>query len=180
MKVIVLVCDPIKRAISEFHHVQRGMSRKDPEHYKEHSIGARDTFDEHVVDAGRGTLNVSRRVFRASLYDVHVERWLAVFPREQVLVVEKEDLMFTDWKSVLSSVETFLGIGHELEDTITVDDVKGGWCVRGHAFFGRQCKRRRGHEHKPVSDTVMKMMVDQLAPHARVFGDLVGRDFRWF
>lgn len=55
-----------------------------------------------------GTVNESYRPLAISLYHLHVHRWLEVFPREQLLVVNGDQLI-EDPVSQLRRIESFLG-----------------------------------------------------------------------
>lgn len=65
------------------------------------------SFEELAI-LPNGTINESYRPLAISLYHLHVHRWLEVFPREQLLVVNGDQLI-EDPLSQLKRIETFLG-----------------------------------------------------------------------
>ncbi|XP_036331397.1 uncharacterized protein LOC118743033 isoform X2 [Rhagoletis pomonella] len=65
------------------------------------------TFEELAIFPN-GTVNESYRPLTISLYHLHLHRWLEVFPREQLLVVNG-DRLIEDPVSQLKRIETFLG-----------------------------------------------------------------------
>lgn len=55
-----------------------------------------------------GTVNESYRPISISMYHLHLHRWLEVFPREQILIVNG-DRLIDDPVSQLKKIESFLG-----------------------------------------------------------------------
>lgn len=108
-KVIAILRDPAARAISGYHHaVRMGHEARpidealDPD-TEEVLADARDTawFDARDCPARlRGYLARGR-------YAEQLERWFAAFPREQVLVIETDQL---DAGSAVSAALTFIGV----------------------------------------------------------------------
>lgn len=56
-----------------------------------------------------GTVNESYRPLIISMYHLHIHRWLEIFSRKQILVVNGDQLI-EDPVSQLRRIETFLGI----------------------------------------------------------------------
>lgn len=65
------------------------------------------TFEELAI-LPNGTVNEAYRPLAISMYHLHVQRWLEVFSREQLLVVNGDQLI-EDPVSQLRRIETFLG-----------------------------------------------------------------------
>lgn len=63
---------------------------------------------EELALLPNGTVNEAYRPLAISQYHVHVHRWLEVFPREQLLVVNGDQLI-DDPVSQLRRIEDFLG-----------------------------------------------------------------------
>lgn len=63
---------------------------------------------EDLAILPNGTVNEAYRPLAISQYHVHVHRWLEVFPREQLLVVNGDQLI-EDPVSQLRRIEDFLG-----------------------------------------------------------------------
>jgi Sulfotransferase domain len=55
-----------------------------------------------------GTVNEAYRPLVISMYHLHVNRWLEVFPREQLLVVNGDQLI-EDPVAQIKRIESFLG-----------------------------------------------------------------------
>lgn len=65
------------------------------------------TFEELAL-LPNGSVNEAYRPLAISMYHLHVHRWLEVFSREQLLVVNGDQLI-EDPLSQLKRIETFLG-----------------------------------------------------------------------
>lgn len=59
------------------------------------------------------TVRFCRRPIAISLYHAYLHRWLEVFPREQILVVNG-DLLIEDPVPQLRRIEKFLGLEHKI------------------------------------------------------------------
>lgn len=65
------------------------------------------SFEELAV-LPNGTVNESYRPLAISMYHLHLHRWLEVFPREQLMIVNGDQLI-DDPLSQLKRIESFLG-----------------------------------------------------------------------
>lgn len=66
------------------------------------------TFEELAI-LPNGTVNENYRPLAISMYHLHMHRWLEVFSRKQLLVVNGDQLI-EDPVSQLRRIETFLGM----------------------------------------------------------------------
>jgi len=87
-RLIYLVRDPLHRAFSAYLHAQR---------YGE---------DSRPFSA---CLSADSSYVRASCYAFQLQKYLEVFPRDQILLLRAEDL-FRDPRSVLDRIDRFLGL----------------------------------------------------------------------
>lgn len=63
---------------------------------------------EELALLPNGTVNELYRPLTLSMYHLHVHRWLEVFPREQILIVNGDQLI-EDPISQVRRIESFLG-----------------------------------------------------------------------
>lgn len=159
-RLIALLRDPVDRALSHYHH--------------EVALGREPLSFEEALDAeAERTRREAERMVREPGYFSHawwdhaylargryaeqLERWLAVFPREQLLVVASEELA-ADPGGTYGRVLEFLGApGHALRSYPRVYKQDYGEMAPG--------TRRRLEEH--FAD-----------PNARLY-ELLGRDLGW-
>lgn len=63
---------------------------------------------EELALLPNGTVNQAYRPLAISMYSLHVQRWLEVFPRNQLLIVNGDQLIY-DPLSQVKRIESFLG-----------------------------------------------------------------------
>ena len=113
MKLIVVLRDPVERAYS---HFQMERETRDETRSFEDALAWEETeltpeLDRWVADHDyESPLPLFGRSYVArGCYAEHLERWLALFPREQLLVLMSDDLR-DDPGNALSKAERFLGV----------------------------------------------------------------------
>lgn len=106
-RLIVLLREPVQRALSWFHHMQRQEGLEgDPVRTLE--AEAEDLIALSTEE--RESLGYrAPNCLAGSLYDLHLKRWQAAFPPEQLLVLCLEDLL-EDPAAGLARVLSFLGL----------------------------------------------------------------------
>jgi Sulfotransferase domain len=159
-KLIALLRDPVDRALSHYHH--------------EVALGREPlSFEDAVAAEPERTRGEEERLAREpghwspawwdhtylarGRYAEQLERWLAVFPREQLLVLASEELA-ADPSAVYASVLEFLGVrAHDLDAYPRVYE-------QSYAEMRADTRRR---------------LVDHFAEPNRRLYELLGRDFGW-
>jgi tetratricopeptide (TPR) repeat protein len=106
-RLIVLLREPVQRALSWFHHLQRqegltGDPVRTLEAEEQHLLSL--SMDERQAMGYRAP-----NCLAGSLYDLQLMRWQAVFPPEQLLLLCLEDLL-EDPEAGLARVRSFLGL----------------------------------------------------------------------
>ncbi|KAK6054479.1 sulfotransferase domain protein [Cooperia oncophora] len=159
MKIIVVVRDPVMRAISDY--TQASSKRK--------MLGAMPTFEDMAVgncapwlktncSLKVGGVNVGWGAIRIGIYHKHMKRWLDNFPMEQIHIVDGERLV-TQPALEVSQTERFLG----LEPVVTaehfgVDPVKKFPCVRRPDGNLHCLGKTKGRKHPRVRREVLQRL----------------------
>ncbi|XP_075168045.1 heparan sulfate 3-O sulfotransferase-A isoform X2 [Haematobia irritans] len=135
------------------------------------------SFEELAIFPN-GTVNESYRPLTISMYHLHLHRWLEVFPREQILIVNG-DRLIDDPVSQLKKIETFLGIEHRITSNhFYFNETKGFYCLRYDS--GDRCLREtKGRKHPHVDPVVISKLRKFFAEHNQRFYELVGEDLGW-
>lgn len=109
IKLIVLLRNPVDRAISYYHHAVRHCQEdRSAETAILSELEALDGVDEDGLTAGERFDNVPGYVLY-SLYYYALKRWLDRFDRTQILILKSEDL-YSHTDSVVNQVFKFLGL----------------------------------------------------------------------
>lgn len=125
-----------------------------------------------------GTVNELYRPLVISMYHLHLHRWLEVFPREQILIVNGDQLI-EDPLSQLQRIETFLGIPHRISNNnFYFNETKGFYCLRNDS--SDKCLREtKGRKHPHVNPIVISKLRKFFADHNQKFYELIGEDLGW-
>jgi hypothetical protein len=162
VKLIAVLRDPIERAFSQFQ-----MSRREgvePLESFEEAIAREDErlrpeIERMAADPRYNSWNFGCWSYLArSRYAEQVERWLAVFPREQFLFLKAEDL-FTDPNRVFAAAHEFLGLPpHTAEQAPRLNT---------------------SASYEGVNRTTREQLLDYFRPHNERLYELIGIDFGW-
>ncbi|XP_059477195.1 heparan sulfate glucosamine 3-O-sulfotransferase 3B1-like isoform X2 [Neocloeon triangulifer] len=168
IKLVLAVREPVERAISDF--VQS---------YQRHNL----TFERLAFKDGDGTfesVNTAWSAIKTSSYARHLERWLEVFPRAQILVVECGDLT-ADPAGQLRRVERFLGLRpHISQQNFFFSRQKGFMCWRrGPDDPGHCLGDRKGLKHPEVHPAAVARLRRHFSALNKRFFELVGTEFNW-
>jgi len=178
VRLIVVLRDPVTRAVSDFTQTSVKRRRQTP------------TFEQLAfVDAdGRSntttmTVNTSWRAIEIGLYAVHVRRWLEEFNADQLHFVSGERLV-ADPSSVLSDVQHFLGLPRVVTDKhFRFSRQKGFPCiVRDPQRAPDQIRclgKTKGRRHPNIQPAALKRLRYFFRPHNEDLYRLTNISFGW-
>ena len=179
IKLILIVVNPITRAISDYVHIVSLHMKGNPS----------SSFEEKIV-LDNGTINVQTSEIYKSMYDIHYQRWLEWFKKEQIFVMNGEELI-TNPASQLSKIEEFLNVPHYFnKEMFHFDDDKGFYCwnslnkEKGHPqkniTTDLKCLlKSKGRQHPTVSQDTLDRLKVFLRPHTERFCSLASVNFSW-
>ncbi|XP_057322426.1 heparan sulfate glucosamine 3-O-sulfotransferase 5 [Microplitis mediator] len=135
------------------------------------------TFEELVLRPD-GSINESYRPITISLYHNYMHRWLEVFSREQILVVNGDQLI-EDPLPQLKRIEMFLGLESRIgRHNFYFNHTKGFYCLRNDT--ADKCLREsKGRKHPRVNPLVVSKLRKFFNEHNQRFYELVGEDLGW-
>ncbi|OWA51370.1 Heparan sulfate glucosamine 3-O-sulfotransferase 5 [Hypsibius exemplaris] len=171
IRLVIVVKDPVTRVISDYAQTLANRIKKG-KHYL--------SFEDTVLTPD-GAVDVSYKPIRVSLYHRHLEYWLRVFPRDQLLIVDGDRLV-TDPVLELERVETFLGLEHRINAShFHFNATKGFFCIRDaqNDRVDRCLSKTKGRAHPDVPSDVMAKLRDFFRPHNERFFREIGRRFDW-
>ena len=117
VKLILIVRNPVKRAISDY------VNFKLSDRYRNKPFPK---FEDIVIKNGIVQQGILKIVY-LSLYDVHFIKWLHFFKKDQILVVNGEQLI-SQPSLVLKQVEIFLGLKEFFNDEMFFEGSNGFFC----------------------------------------------------
>lgn len=173
VKLIVIVRDPTKRAISDYVQV---LFKKE---------GMLPPFEKFITrDKDQTVLRASIGTVQIGLYIEHLRRWLKYFPISQLHFVSMEELTTNPAKE-LQAVEKFLNIESYIKkEHFYINQTKRFPClsryVKGRKDRNSGClSESKGRLHPIVRDDIRKLLEDYYRPYNKEFYKEVQRDFGW-
>jgi hypothetical protein len=160
VRLIAVLRDPVERAYSHYQHRRRAG------YEKKLSFAEALAAEDRRLAGGDELLLTDKRYrrhhynhayFRRGLYAEQLERWLALFPREQLLVLRSEDF-FAQPAQIYDEVLDFIGV---------------------RPWQNKRFRHRNKASYAPIDPALRAELEERYAePNARL-AELLGRDFGW-
>ncbi|ROK76678.1 Heparan sulfate glucosamine 3-O-sulfotransferase 3A1 [Anabarilius grahami] len=169
IKLIVVVRDPITRAISDYTQI----ISKTPDIPSFESL----TFKNRSA----GQIDSLWSPLYIGLYARHLERWLAYFPLSQIHFVHGERLI-SDPAGELGRVQDFLGLQRIITDKhFYFNKTKGFPCLKKPEGSSKpHCLgKTKGRTHPKIDQEVIQKLREFYQPHNLKFYQMAGMDFGW-
>lgn len=152
IKFIVLLRDPVERALSHYHHMVRlGRETRPFDHAVRHDIGCW----QHTAD---DTLDHTFAYFRRGLYAEQLEHWWRYFSRERFLILHSEDYYHDPVRVLQTTATDFLGLA--------------AWTPPAYEFSGQ-------NTYQSMNPDLRAQLVDLYQPPNEALYALLDRDFGW-
>nr|XP_008537663.1 PREDICTED: heparan sulfate glucosamine 3-O-sulfotransferase 4 [Equus przewalskii] len=169
IKLIVVVRDPVTRAISDY---TQTLSKK-PEI---------PTFEVLAFkNRTLGLIDASWSAIRIGIYALHLENWLQYFPLSQILFVSGERLI-VDPAGEMAKVQDFLGLKRVVtEKHFYFNKTKGFPCLKKpeDSSAPRCLGKSKGRTHPRIDPDVIHRLRKFYKPFNMMFYQMTGQDFQW-
>ncbi|MGH0157735.1 UNVERIFIED_CONTAM: hypothetical protein FKN15_055969 [Acipenser sinensis] len=168
-KLIVVVRDPVTRAISDY---TQTLSKK-PDIPTFESL----TFKNRTT----GLIDTSWSAIQIGIYAKHLENWLQYFPMSQILFVSGERLI-SDPAGELGRVQDFLGLKRIITDKhFYFNQTKGFPCLKKAEGSSKpHCLgKTKGRTHPNINPEVVQRLRDFYRPFNMKFYQMTGHLFGW-
>ncbi|XP_045634128.1 heparan sulfate glucosamine 3-O-sulfotransferase 3A1 [Ursus americanus] len=168
-KLIVVVRDPVTRAISDY--TQTLSKRPDIPTFESLTFRNRTT----------GLIDTSWSAIQIGIYAKHLEHWLRHFPIGQMLFVSGERLI-RDPAGELGRVQDFLGLKRVITDKhFYFNKTKGFPCLKKAEGSSKpHCLgKTKGRTHPEIDRDVVRKLREFYRPFNLKFYQMTGRDFGW-
>ncbi|MBN3310796.1 HS3SA sulfotransferase, partial [Amia calva] len=169
IKLIVVVRDPITRAISDYTQI----ISKTPDIPSFETL----TFKNRTT----GQVDALWSPLWIGMYAQHLEKWLAYFPLSQIHFVHGERLI-SDPAGELGKVQDFLGLQRIITDKhFYFNKTKGFPCLKKPEGSSKpHCLgKTKGRTHPKIDPKVIQRLRDFYHPHNLKFYQMAGQDFGW-
>ncbi|KAG7187959.1 hypothetical protein KM043_013919 [Ampulex compressa] len=167
-KLIVVVRDPVTRAISDYTQVKSKRSRMP-------------RFEELAFLNGSNIVDTTWVPLKIGVYARHLERWLHYFPLSQFVFVSGEKLI-ADPVLEITRVQDFLGLQRVIsEKHFYFNATKGFPCLlKSEERPMPHCLgKNKGRSHPYIDPIAIQRLRDFYRPFNQRFYQLTGMDFGW-
>ncbi|XP_072019365.1 heparan sulfate glucosamine 3-O-sulfotransferase 1-like [Amphiura filiformis] len=195
LKLILILCDPVKRAISDYVHVKACLSI--PQHreettYKYDEQRARNitlfqgyelfgsTFEETITD-NHGNLNTSHVFIQHGIYIKAIQTLFHNFDRERTLIIDGHEFKQNP-HCALKEVERFLGLSAFFkEEQFYFSSIKGLYCANVtdrpdvHCMSSSKDAGGKGRLHPSVDQNLLQQMLNFFTPYNSQLKDYLNR-----
>ncbi len=160
-RLIVCLRDPTDRSYSQYHYFRKW--EKEPlESFEEAIASEEERLDGEEAREIRDPSYHSWQVYqwgylRTSRYAEHIERWLAAFPREQ--------LLFLEFEEVVAAPERAL---EQIHEHLNLPRHPGG-----------ELPRLNAGSYEPMAEATRERLREYFRPHNERLYELTGIDFGW-
>ena len=169
-KIVIVVCEPIRRLVSEF------MMKVRMGAFKNISI------EDYLLDKtdAKLKLNTAWYPVKQSLYSLHFNRWLHAFPLEQIHVIDGERLKSDPWGE-MNTLEKFLHIKHFYQKKyFEFNESKGFFCFNAYGSNQSKCLgKMKGLKHPDINAKVKTLLQEYYQPYNEKFYKMSQRRFKW-
>uniref|UniRef100_A0A7E4ZZL0 Sulfotransfer_1 domain-containing protein n=1 Tax=Panagrellus redivivus TaxID=6233 RepID=A0A7E4ZZL0_PANRE len=175
MKLIVVVRNPVTRAISDY---TQAATRKKRSLFTSKFEELVSCFNESHPSCQAG-VNASWGAVRIGIYHRYLHRWLEYFPLHQMQFVDGERLI-TEPASQIRPVEKFLGLSPVVKKRDFIfDSVKKFPCIKKFNGTVHCLGKSKGRPHPKVSPATMRKLSDFYRTENEKFFNMINRRFNW-
>lgn len=171
VKLLVIVREPVTRAVSDYAQVLEGKRRKNKTY---------PGFEALAIDSATCSVNTKYKAVSTSVYTKHLERWLRFFPAQQLHVVDG-DRLISDPLPELQMVERFLNLTPRIgRDNLYFNATRGFYCLRSQRHRVTRCLAgSKGRTHPHVPPAALDKLRLFFRPYNQKFYQITGRTFSW-
>ena len=164
VRLLLIVRDPAERLVSDYTQVLHNrLARNKP--YQ--------TLEELLLGP-EGRIDPAYKALQRSLYHQHLARWLEVFPRKQVHVVDGEALVQDPFPE-LQRAERFLELPPRISPSnFYFNTTKGFYCLVAAGGHDKCLDESKGRPHAPLSAQAFRKLCRYFREANRMFFDMVG------
>jgi [heparan sulfate]-glucosamine 3-sulfotransferase 5 len=186
MKLILIIRNPVIRAISHYTHFLRSnrikLNSTDPASYKPSQILQNILFDENfnfkINLTDISTRNFLANIIIDSMYVTHLRVWYEHFPREQIFIVNGEQLIKNPLNE-LNKIEKFLGLKSFFYENDFEFDVKKGFFCINKRVINRCLNSEKGRVHPKIDEIILKKLYQFFKPLDDELFKLIKKDPFW-
>lgn len=167
VKLLLIIRDPAERLVSDYTQVLHNRIQQNKPYQP---------LEELLLSQGH--INPKYKALQRSFYYQHLARWLELFPREQIHIVDGEALIRNPFPE-LQKAENFLELPPQIKpDNFYFNVTKGFYCMLS-AGHDKCLDESKGRPHAPLSNEAFQKLCRYLRVPNQIFFRMVGQRFDW-
>jgi hypothetical protein len=161
MKIILIVCDPVVRAVS--HYAMKKENRDDGNFVAllNKNLSDSEYFRELLyVDSKIQMANIKNSyIFKAGLYNEHLQKWIKYFPLEKILIINGKKFK-TEPGIQMEKVQTYLNLQPLIKkEHFIFNQTKGFYCLTNPMTYQVKCMGKdKGRKHPIIDSAILNDM----------------------
>ena len=169
VRLLLIVRDPVRRLVSDYAQLMA------------HRLARNKTcssFESMVFDSDRDKVKSFFKPVWTGLYQQHLQRWMAIFSREQIHIVAGEQLIRDPYHELVK-VERFLNLTHRFTtDQFYFNRTRGFYCMRN--LTNEHCLgSSKGRKHPPIDNMLLAKLQNFYRLSNQAFSNTTGMTFDW-
>lgn len=188
-KLIIVLRDPVTRAISEYVQGQWRRRKREldiqnvPNDSTEYTPSS-ERFKQMVykVNGSKSVIRADWTIVRNGIYINPIKQWLKYFPKEQILFVNGERLIKEPHEEI-NRLQAFLNLKAIIRKQHFVKDEKKGFSCIVKPLDSNQVKclnDQKGRKHPNIEPSVLKDLADFYRPYNLELFSLLGAQDPWW
>jgi [heparan sulfate]-glucosamine 3-sulfotransferase 3 len=184
IKLIVVVRNPVERAISEYVQSKENRVRKRRLVHRRQAYATTlndSTTVRRMIYDSDGRIRLDKPMVRNGLYVEHLKNWLNFFPLEQFLFVNGESLVRTP-SVEMKRMEAFLGLKHVIKKEHFVFNQRKGFPCIYKPLDSQQVRclnEQKGRKHPVIEQEILDDLNEVFRPYNKEFFETIKQDAWW-
>ncbi|GMR62279.1 hypothetical protein PMAYCL1PPCAC_32474, partial [Pristionchus mayeri] len=179
MKLIVVLRDPVTRAISDYTQASSKRRLGQMPSFERMAVGDCAPWSKVNCSVKTRGVNSGWGAVRIGQYHKYLQRWLKEFPLDQFHFVDGQKLIDEPAEEV-KKVEEFLGLKPVVTPAdFEVDSVKKFPCIKNPDGTHHCLGKTKGRPHPKVAETVLKRLKRFYEPENDRLFSMIHQNFQW-
>ena len=179
LKFIIMVREPVERAVSQFTHDLDKIKKK---YFKKKEYENVHRYFSELIFHPNGTVKrPAHYIVAHGMYSHNYQNWLKYFSKEQFLIVNGENFIKNPYEEV-KKAEKFLNLKPHIEKSHFIyDKKKGFFCMNKNKEKNKtECMGAdKGRKHPVIPDSILEKLNEFYKPYSKNLFEFINQKPFW-